>query len=101
MASLCRRSTRPRAATCSSVRSRSAPHRRADREVRVLAATPSYPPYSRVGAWLATHQFLRHLVSCGHEVTAYAIRRRKRGYEVDGGRVESVLRGQDSARNVA
>src|SRR5690606_29304856 len=101
MASSCRRSTRPRAATCSSARSRSAPHRRADREVRVLAATPSYPPSSRVGAWLATHQFLRHLVSCGHEVTAYAIRTRKRGYSLDGVHVESVMRGHDYARQLA
>lgn len=37
--------------------------------MRVLAVTPAYPPCSRVGAWLATHEFLAYLVTRGHEVT--------------------------------
>lgn len=37
--------------------------------MRVLAFTPAYPPGSRVGAWLATHEFLRHLAQQGHDVT--------------------------------
>lgn len=36
--------------------------------MRILAVTPLYPPFSRVGAWLATHEFLAHLVDRGHEV---------------------------------
>ena len=32
------------------------------------AATPLYPPWSRVGAWLTTHEHLRHLVGRGHDV---------------------------------
>lgn len=36
--------------------------------MRVVAAIPLYPPHSRVGAWLATHRFLAHLVGCGHVV---------------------------------
>lgn len=36
--------------------------------VKVLAVTPLYPPASRVGAWLATHACLAHLVELGHHV---------------------------------
>lgn len=32
------------------------------------AATPLYPPHSRVGAWLTTHEHLRHLAARGHDV---------------------------------
>lgn len=38
--------------------------------MKALAVVPLYPPHSRVGAWLATHEFLAHLVDRGHEVTA-------------------------------
>jgi glycosyltransferase involved in cell wall biosynthesis len=38
--------------------------------VQVVAVTPLYPPGSRVGAWLATHEALRHLHSRGHSVSA-------------------------------
>ena len=36
--------------------------------MKVVAATPLYPPGSRVGAWLATHRFLAHMVERGHPV---------------------------------
>lgn len=32
---------------------------------------PNYPPGSRVGAWLATHRFLAHAASHGHQVDVY------------------------------
>lgn len=37
--------------------------------MKVFAVTPLYPPHSRVGAWLATHEFLRALVDRGHDVS--------------------------------
>lgn len=36
--------------------------------MRVVAVTPYYPPWSRVGAWLATHEFLVALAARGHDV---------------------------------
>ncbi len=44
----------------------------AARSLRVVAVTPYYPPESRVGAWLTTHEFLRYLASKGHDVHAVA-----------------------------
>lgn len=38
--------------------------------MRICGVTPLYPPASRVGAWLTTHEFLRHLAGRGHEVIA-------------------------------
>lgn len=49
--------------------------------------TPLYPPGSRVGAWLATHSYLRHLVSQGHTVDVIAEMYGGDGYELDGVRV--------------
>jgi len=40
--------------------------------VKVAAVTPLYPPTSRVGAWLATHEFLAHLAGLGHDVSVWA-----------------------------
>jgi glycosyltransferase involved in cell wall biosynthesis len=37
--------------------------------LKVVASTPLYPPESRVGAWLTTHDFLSHLAHLGHDVT--------------------------------
>lgn len=67
----------------------------------MLAITPSYPPVSRVGAWLATHGFLRYLVECGHEVTVFAGGKRASSYDLDGVTVHTVLRGRTFARNAA
>lgn len=41
--------------------------------MRVLAFTPPYRPTVRIGAWLATHRLLRHLVQRGHEVTSTSL----------------------------
>lgn len=53
------------------------------RPLRVVAVTPFYPPDSLVGAWLTTHEFLRHLVTRGHSVTAVAYLG-VRGYTFEG-----------------
>lgn len=37
--------------------------------MNIVAVLAVYPPTSLVGAWLATHQYLRHAVECGHSVT--------------------------------
>ena len=36
--------------------------------MKVLGVTPLYPPFSRVGAWLSTHECLQRLAERGHEV---------------------------------
>ena len=36
--------------------------------MRLLAVTPLYPPDSRVGAWICTHELLKALVAQGHQV---------------------------------
>lgn len=36
--------------------------------MHVGAVVPNYPPHSLVGSWLTTHEFLRHLVTRGHQV---------------------------------
>lgn len=36
--------------------------------MRIVAGLPSYPPGSRVGAWLTTHEFLVAAVGAGHQV---------------------------------
>lgn len=36
--------------------------------MRIFAITPLYPPSSRVGAWIATHEALAHAVRSGHQV---------------------------------
>lgn len=69
--------------------------------MRVLAVTPLYPPHSRVGAWLATHLFLRHLVTRGHEVTAFPFMMREKDYELDGVKVVTGRRGRSYARELA
>lgn len=39
--------------------------------MRVAAILPAYPPRSRVGSWLCTHQFLRHLAAAGYHVDVF------------------------------
>ena len=62
--------------------------------MRVLAVTPNYPPGSRVGAWLATHQFMARLVEVGHSVTAVALGSTSTGWTLDGVTVETCRRGR-------
>src|SRR5262245_53690396 len=69
--------------------------------MRVLAVTPLYPPRSRVGAWLATHLFLRHLVQRGHQVTAFTFRDYGKSWDVDGVRVATATRGASYAHHLA
>ena len=38
--------------------------------MKIGAVTPLYPPGSRVGSWLSTHECLRVLVAAGHDVVA-------------------------------
>ena len=52
--------------------------------MNVLAVTPLYPPESRVGAWLSTHEFLVGLVGRGHHVEVVAYMMGTAGYRVDG-----------------
>lgn len=42
-------------------------------EVRIVAVVPLYPPHSLVGAWITTHEHLRHLVTRGHQVEVVTI----------------------------
>lgn len=54
------------------------------RSLNVLAVTPLYPPVSRVGAWLSTHEFLRGLADRGHRVTAVGYLLTGTDYDLDG-----------------
>lgn len=54
--------------------------------MNVLAVTPLYPPKSRVGAWLTTHDFLADLVARGHRVWVGTYMASE-SYELDGVRV--------------
>lgn len=51
--------------------------------MKVLAVVPLYPPHSRVGAWLATHQHLAYLASLGHQVDVFAFMATKRRWLID------------------
>lgn len=56
--------------------------------MHVVASVPLYPPASRVGAWLATHQLLIGLVGRGHSVAvATYLDNGTPGYDLDGVRV--------------
>ena len=67
----------------------------------VAAALPDYPPRSRVGAWLATHEFLAALVANGHTVRAVALNGRPfETYEHDGVVVSAMARGFDLDRAI-
>lgn len=52
--------------------------------VRVVAVMPLYPPKSRVGAWLATHELLAALVARGHHVDVFTRLAGADVYELDG-----------------
>lgn len=52
--------------------------------MNVVAATPLYPPVSRVGAWLTTHEFLRGLVERGHLVTVAPYMTPRADYVLEG-----------------
>lgn len=52
--------------------------------MHVVAVTPLYPPDSRVGAWLATHQCLLGLVAAGHTVEVVSFLAAGPEYVLDG-----------------
>lgn len=53
--------------------------------MKVLGVTPLYPPASRVGAWLSTHECLAHLARQGHDVkVAVQLGRSAAPYHLDG-----------------
>lgn len=52
--------------------------------MRVVAATPLYPPESRVGAWLSTHELLVGLVGRGHQVDVIPYMFPAADYQLDG-----------------
>lgn len=66
--------------------------------MKILAATVNYPPGSRVGAWLATHQHLRHLASRGHEVVVLSGGHRGLPFVHEGVLVESGSVGRPTTR---
>lgn len=57
--------------------------------MRVLVATPLYPPGSMVGAWVTTHEFALDLARRGHEVEVCRTLDRSPVYVHDGLRVHS------------
>lgn len=67
--------------------------------MRVAAIVPAYPPRSRVGAWLATHQFLAHLASLGHNVTVVPLNGADEAYRLD--RVDVVRSVESIAIHIA
>lgn len=60
--------------------------------MRVAALVPAYPPRSNVGAWVATHRFLAHLVAAGHHVDVFV--RADHGQSVD--HLDGVAVGSDN-----
>jgi hypothetical protein len=68
--------------------------------MRVVAVMPLYPPGSRVGAFLATHLFLRALHDRGHDVEAFAYLENVPAYVHDRVRVETGIRGRTHAYTI-
>lgn len=65
--------------------------------MRVTAVVPLYPPNSRVGAWLATHELLRGLVDAGHTVEVFPMLQKGfKPYSLGGVRVYPQGRKADS-----
>lgn len=52
--------------------------------LRILATIPLYPPGSRVGAWLATHGYLRVMAARGHTVDVITYMGNDAPYVIDG-----------------
>lgn len=52
--------------------------------MRIVAVTPLYPPTSRVGSWLSTHELLRYLAHRGHDVHVAVQMGETRSYDLDG-----------------
>lgn len=70
--------------------------------LNIVAVLAVYPPASLVGAWLATHQYLAHAASLGHDVTVLTTFDSNgpatyEPYELDGVKVRQ--RARDEATN--
>lgn len=53
--------------------------------MKVVAVVPNYPPGSRVGSWISTHECLVALVRDGHDVTVIRqLGRHQADYDLDG-----------------
>lgn len=52
--------------------------------MNVLGILPQYPPWSRVGSWLTTHDYLAGMVARGHTVDVVCLQMREEPYELDG-----------------
>lgn len=68
--------------------------------MRIFAAVPDYPPQSRVGAWLCTHEYLAGCAAAGDEVRVLTLHDRHEEYSIDGVRVFPMLRGFDLTRGI-
>lgn len=55
--------------------------------MKMLFAVPLAPPYSRVGAWLATLGYAKHMQKRGHEVTVVTLSANHPPYHFDGLRI--------------
>lgn len=69
--------------------------------MRILAVVPAYPPGSIVGAWCATHLFLRHLAASGHRVRVFTYAARGENYVHEGVQVVTAEPGRAYALNMA
>lgn len=56
--------------------------------MRVAGVIPGYPPGSRIGAFLATHRLLAHLVKRGHDVRVFS--NVPQPYRIDGVKVARI-----------
>lgn len=73
--------------------------------MRIAAAVPNYPPGSRVGSWISTHECLARLAARGHDVVAIRqLGRHRPDYTLDGvqvltgaGRIERTVPTADVA----
>lgn len=66
--------------------------------MHVVGVTPFYPPGSRVGAWLATHECLRALVARGHDVKVHRYLSHGPDYELEGIAVSGGYGIEDSVK---
>ena len=52
--------------------------------MNVLAVVPQYVPWSRVGAWITTHEYLAGLAARGHHVDVVTVHSTRPAYVLDG-----------------
>lgn len=69
--------------------------------MKIAAIVPVYPPVVRIGAFLATHEFLTAAARAGHDVVVFAYSTRDRGWVLDGIPVDTGIRCRSHAYTVA